>query len=283
MESSLKPIRDFVIVKLHNSNDKYTSSGVEILVDTTWDKMKHMSATGEVVEPPKELVFIPGNRSFMEWETEMELKKGDHVVMKRTSVEAAKESSIKVDGEEYIFVKYEDCLVARRDWDGSGQLLEREGKQYSVIMLNGYLLITMKKLEEAGAVVLSARSKINHDKLGEVHFCGSLIKRYHPIYHQHGMLEDPGDGDEDVIRPGVTVLFNSPSWAHLENPIHSTIGKLGDLEFCRVQRNKILAIISNNEPWWKKDGQKSEADIYESHEAPAVGFVPRTFEMKPFR
>lgn len=267
-----------MLIRLHKRGEVQTGSGVKIFVDSEFNEMAHISATGEVVLVPDQLPFALGVRTTMDWETEMELKVGDHVVMRRVAVDKALTRAIREGRDQYIFVRYEDCLVARRAWDGSGMKMTRDGIDYSVVMLNGFVLIKLlKKMPNTNLIIPDLAIK-NNVQMGMVEYVGSRNKRYQPTVDQYGDVIDPGDADPDMIFPGTTVIFRSPSWAALENPIHATIGPVGGKNdgYSRIQRNRIIAIISAPEkaPVENLNAEEGYADRYAGGDGMTHGFVP---------
>ncbi len=71
-----------VMIELDPENDHIKmKTGGEIYLDTSYEPDKHVTTTGTVRAIPTSLRFDPENPSYMPWDTDMEIKIGDRVII----------------------------------------------------------------------------------------------------------------------------------------------------------------------------------------------------------
>lgn len=220
---NIKPISNNVLLKVKNDNSKIKLEGGQILLlDTSYNVNQHSSVVCEVVEVPDRLIFSKEHGNSMPWRTEMELRKGDEVIIFYMSYQNAfgqDKRTILYEGEEYFFVRYDDIFVAKRHWTDTENdvfwkanpnglskevmyrmnLVENNKKLSNVICLNGYVLCEEKEVEIKTTLILpdSVRKKVDR-KVVKVAYVGRPNTEYiqNPDYHDDNILES---GDMIVI------------------------------------------------------------------------------------
>ena len=73
----VRPCNNKVLVKVEEVTGKSKSGLIVGLAD--WDEAGHVTRSGEVVRIPNKLFHRGNNRFGIEWETNIEIKKGDIV------------------------------------------------------------------------------------------------------------------------------------------------------------------------------------------------------------
>ena len=107
-------LSNYVMVELDHENDTIKmKSGVELAIDTSYEPDKHVVRTGRVMALPSN---INNKDNSLPWETELELKIGDRVVMYYLAVQncLSKEHHryIKENCMTAIFIKYHNIYAA---------------------------------------------------------------------------------------------------------------------------------------------------------------------------
>lgn len=221
---------NMVMVKLDPENDKIkTSGGTTLYVDTSYEPEKHITVTGTVVDIPKKLKFDLKGFARIPWVTDIEIQKGDKVVMYYLAVQNCFRPEHKRfirDGDDrYVFISYRNIYAAIRN--------------NTVIPVNGYVLIEpiedpeIKKQQDKliKPVVLDnkSRTKVVH---GRVVYVGAPVKEY----------LDSDQSDENIdISPGDEVIMRKVSDIPLEYELHATIDR--ERKLYRTQRPDILAVL----------------------------------------
>ena len=217
-----------VIVKLDPENDRIG----KLFIDTSFEPEKHITVTGEIAAIPKSLYFT-GNPNGMEWETDLEVKVGDRVVVYYMAVvnALARESSSVVieDGVRYIPVRYQNIYAILRENE--------------VIPINGYCLVEpidsdeikgiKNRLAAQNLILPEKERKSNHDVVySRVVYLGKPNKRY--------INKDATDETVDV-KVGDQIVTSKITDIPLEYEMHRKVDKSRVL--FRVQRRNILAIL----------------------------------------
>lgn len=221
---------NYVVVKLDPENDRIKlKSGTEIFIDTSYDPGKHVVRTGEVVGLP---LSLRGGGD-MPWDTDMELREGDRVVMYYLAVQncLSKEQKkyYRKDGQTLIFIKYHNIYAAIRN-----------GK---IIPINGFVLAEPMEDPEWERVVADAKSKgidlpdlrpprFKEVTFGKIAYVGTPVKKYF----------GPHQSDDGVnIRPGDRVVMRRIRDIPVEYEYHAKLD--GGKKYYRVRRPDILAIL----------------------------------------
>lgn len=254
---NVKPISNHVLLKVKNDNSKVKLEGGQIiLLDTTYNPNQHSSVVCEIVEVPDRLIFSKDHGNSMPWKTDMELRKGDEVIIFYMSYQNAFTSDKKCfefDGQEYFFVRYDDIFVAKRHWTPTENdvfwksnpngvdkevmyrmnLVENQGKISSVICLNGYVLCEPMDKRINTTLIIPDYIKRQHDvKLMKVAYVGSPNREYllNPVYH-----------DDNTIEANDVVIVNKNN----DLPLEYEPTFYGKNEFFYMQRCEIHGIIKN--------------------------------------
>jgi len=229
-----KTLNNYVMIKLDSENTSIKlKNGLELYIDTSFDKEKHATVTGEIYGLPSHLSYSGEGNKGMPWMTTMDLKFGDHVIIYYMSVinALARESKRYVlEGKDrYIFTEYQNIFAAYGDG--------------FVKPLNGYCLIEpcddpfvserRKRLETLGLelVIFNNKSNVNVS-FGVVRYLSTPNREY---------VDDFNTDDGVDIEVGDTVVLRRITDIPLQYGLHAKIdnGK----GYLRVQRRNILAKI----------------------------------------
>lgn len=226
-----KTLGNRVVVKLDPENNFVrTKSGFELYVDTSFEPEKHMTLTGTVISAPDKISYSKEGGD-VPWETDVELKEGDKVVMYYLAVMncLAKErrQSITENGEVYIFIKYHNIYAKVSDGN--------------ITPINGFILVEPvdmerdvdKKVKSLGLESVNLKEKTKKEVVyGVVCYTGNKIKRYF----------DNTKSDEGVeVEKGNFVVMKRVRDIPIEYEYHAKID--GGRKLFRVQRHDILATI----------------------------------------
>ncbi len=245
MIESIKPQNNYVFVKLLSKNDEIKVGDKKLYIDTSWNEEHHRPIVGEVIAVPKRLVFVPGSHFTMPWRTEMQLKVGDIVTMRRPAVSAcfAKSGSkFEHEGYTYIFIKYSDIILAKRELSQTPQPYQSvtsQGVEMAVIMLNGFMLIEPEEEELKTFLALPAQARKTSKLYGTIRFMGLPNLAYQPSFQTNGFEDTPPPDYEFNVGVGDRVAFYRVADIRLEDPLHASFeeGK----QYFRAQRHKLLA------------------------------------------
>ncbi len=198
---TINPLNNNVLLKVKKRNDRVELKGGEILyIDTSFEPEKNANVICEVVKTPENLIFgysndrndrgyfIPKNNS-MDWETKMELRVGDEVIIHFNSYASAfleSGKNIEIDGQEYFFCDYSNIFLAKRKWTNHeisefweknenqevsiddmerfGITIDKEKDIFNVIPLNGYCLVEPIEKEITSKFLEIPKSMTNTDK-----------------------------------------------------------------------------------------------------------------------
>lgn len=231
-----------MLIELERKTDEYRCEGGQVIyLDTSFDQEIHRPIVGKVVAIPDDVPM-----EFGKWETDVELKVGDEVILRRIAVGAAMAHEKYVMDKDFIIcIHYTDIVLAKRfirrvGFDeqvepGENQVVS-QGGLYDVIMLNGYLLVEpeVEKLETF--LFIPDAFKKESAMFGTIKFMGSPNKKYQAL---DGSYIPDTDFDISV---GERIMFFRVGNIPLEYDIHRTFaGK--NKGFFRMQRNNILAVV----------------------------------------
>lgn len=228
------PTGNRVLVRSIVKTNVVNVGGQQLHIDTSFKPEFHQQVICEVISTPKKLIFDrkrPVGES-MEWDTRMELRKGDVVWCNYLAVIKGKEDFlIECEGIEYFLVDYERIY------------LKKEGRK--VKMLNGWVLcepayVEQKEIKVRGKTVhlpqlTSASEKEGHAKptlYGTVRHLGRPITHYHS---EHAVADD------DYIRQGDVIQFVAPNNVRLEHNLHRQFS--GGDEMIVTRRSRMVAIV----------------------------------------
>jgi co-chaperonin GroES (HSP10) len=192
------PLQDNSIIKL---------SGVDVFLDTTFQKEKHAITCGRVVSIPTQ---IDDNLK-----TDIEVQVGDVVFFHYLSViNSLKDDRYFIDGESVIYpVLYESlyCLM-RND---------------SVIPLNGYILV-------------APISKHKEEKIGNIFLPESMLKEEVISKGIVRYIGKPLKGERQLCNAGDMVAFRKSSAVPIQYTLHDSVGE----KLFRMKNDSIMGVIS---------------------------------------
>ena len=235
----LKIPANYVLVKPHVNDGIYKlQSGHEIIITVDPNQVEHFSVTAEVIRLPEKLVFNGDNKN-MHWRTVIELDIGDVVWCNYFSLmdamgklELAEENILTCEGEQYVFIKYSEIYVAKRDDD--------------IIPINGYALI------EPVFDYYSTTNIIIPDHLAkkDSHFIGTIKHMAFPNEYYYG--EDrpfykKTPGDETIYEEldiDYLVVVRQHKNIYLEREGYESLS--GSDRFWRVQYRDLLGLLETD-------------------------------------
>lgn len=248
MIESIKPINNQVLIRLTRRGDEIElSNGHKLHLDTSYNEEEHRPVVGEVIAVPAKLKFVDGDLSSMPWKTEMQLQKGDIVIIRRPAVSSCFIQNsgriIEQDGEQYLFIKYSDIILAKRQLSRDTenfQTVEVDGNKMAVIMLNGFMLLEPDEEEYKTFLELPKSVRRLSKLTGTVRFIGMPNLAYQKMVDATSQDTTlPPDYYFDV-QPGDKVVFHKAADIPLEQDLHQSFeGR--DKKYFRCQRHKLLA------------------------------------------
>lgn len=228
-----RTLSNYVMVKLDPENNVIkTKSGLVLNIDISFEPEKHMVLLGEVTAIPTHLSYNK-NGKYMPWKTEMEIKKGDRVIMYYLAVQncLAKEQKryVREGKETSIFISYNNIYAVIRD--------------NKIIPINGYVLvehvedpvwINKKKHYEEKNIEIPDLRKLSKTNCtyGKIRYIGKANKEY-----AHKTLTD---GSIDV-KEGDVIIMKKVRDIPLEYEYHAKLNN--GRKLFRMQRHDILAIL----------------------------------------
>jgi co-chaperonin GroES (HSP10) len=250
MIESIKPISNQVLIRLTRKGDEIElANGHKLHLDVSYNEEEHRPVVGEVIAVPAKLTFKDGDLSTMPWKTEMQLQKGDIVIMRRPAVSSCFVQNsgriIEQDGEQYLFIKYSDIILAKRQLSRAKepyQVVGVDGKAMAVIMLNGFILLEPDEEEYKTFLELPKSVRRLSKLTGTVRYLGMPNLAYQTMVDTTGQDTTlPPDYYFD-IKVGDKVVFHKAADIPLEQDLHQSFeGR--DKKYFRCQRHKLLAII----------------------------------------
>jgi len=224
-----------VLIKLDREQDEYImGGGQKLYIDPSFEPEKHAPIAGTIINICDRLFFstTPARPHSMPWDTDIELRPGDHVITYYlTSANAFKDQDGRVmrDRERnvYILVRYDQIFAARR--------------QDKIITCNGWNLLEpivdheLKRREasaKAAGLTLPFAGDGVSTKMARILYLAKRNRRY----------RDPHRYDfEDPLQVGDIVAVRKHGLLPLEFSYHASLQ--GKKVFYRVQREYIYATI----------------------------------------
>lgn len=224
-----------VVVRLAGLNDKIKlANGTELSLVTKYDAANHAPVVGTLVGLPSKLYFNKKDVAHsMEWETEVELEKGDTVYMQYLAVLLALADKFNPaasypeptwfikDEETYVIIDYANVYFAIR------------GKK--LIPVNGFCIarpIVRKEKEHAGLIIPKHLQKRTSKKWAEIMYVGKRCTDF----------VDKRQSDKGEVKEGDIVLFGAWSNQRVEYSMHQTFFK-EDGEYVVIQRKWLKAVV----------------------------------------
>jgi len=224
-----RTLNNLVLIRLDKENDTVK----ELFVDTTFEPEKHCTVTGTIYGLPSHLQYTGKPNRGMPWESPLEAKIGDGVILYYLSVVNAlkpKEGRHFIeDGERYVLIPYQFIFALVRD--------------EKIIPINGYVLIEpcadpsieedKRRMSKLGLELIVTEKRSNSNvTYGVVRYVGIPNRRY----------VDEGSSDEGVdVSSGDTVIIRKTNDIPLQYDLHAKID--GGAKYYRVQRRNLLAKI----------------------------------------
>ena len=234
MQQIKKTLNNHVVVKLDPEN-KFIKlkSGIELLVDTSFEPEKHVVRIGTVEKAPDKLIYKHGNTGFP-WKTTMELQEGDKVIMYFLAIQNClrqeKKCYHKEGDDVWIYIKYHNIYAVIRD-----------GK---IIPVNGYLLVEpvedpawVKKVAQYMCLNIELpdlrKPSLTDVTYGKISYAGIPNEQY---------ADDTYKTDELVdVKVGDTIVLKRIRDIPVEYEYHAKID--GGKKMYRIQRHDILAVL----------------------------------------
>lgn len=225
-----KTLNNLIMIKLDAEND--TVKG--LFVDTTFEPERHTTVTGIIWGLPSHLQYTGKPNIGMPWETPLQAKIGDGVIVYYLSIVNAlkpKESRCIIeDGKRFVLIPYQFIYAIIRD-----------GK---IIPVNGYVLIEpcenpevtrqREAMKKIGLEMVEPTDKRNSNEVifGRVKYTSVPNRQY----------VDDNTSDEGVdIAVGDVVIIRKTNDIPLQYDLHAKID--GGAKYYRVQRRNILAKV----------------------------------------
>jgi hypothetical protein len=222
------------MVKLDAEYDSIKlKNGTELYTDLTFEPERNATVTGKIWRLPSHLSYFNEPNRGMPWETPLEAKMGDGVILYYLSVVNAlkpKEGRHFIeDGERFVLIPYQFIYCLVRD--------------EKILPINGYVLIeptedpaiTQEKERAAklGLELIIGEKRNSKEVIyGRVKYLGIPNRRY----------VDENASDEGVdVAVGDVVVIRKTNDIPLQYELHAKID--GGAKYYRVQRRNILAKI----------------------------------------
>lgn len=239
------PINNFVILKMEPNETITMPSGVKFFLpppSAQENKEVYKPLRGEVISVPT-LKFKQGDRSTMDWRTDMELEVGDKVIVRRPALSMAigndHPSFYVENGELFIYLKYQEIVVATRG--------------DKIIVLNGFCLIEPIIESEKTFLYVPDTAKKQSKKFGIIKYLGKPNQEYHisknsaeqeiiPTDEVPWVRKEDGELKIDIaeLQVGDKVMYKESSAIPLEPDMLRSLGDRSTPLY-RVQRINILA------------------------------------------
>lgn len=226
-------IGNHVCVKLDPANDMIeTKSGLKLIVDTSFEPEKHVVRIGTVEAVPSTLVYCHKKASYP-WETQMEIKVGDRVVMYFMAVQncLAKEQKryFHKGKDVWIFIKYHNIYA----------VLEEN----NIRPINGYVLVEpvedpawlakVERLKTKGIELPDLRKPSKTDvTYGKIAYMATPNRRY---------ADDYKSDEYHNEKVGDTIIMKRIRDIPVEYEYHAKMD--GGRQLYRMHRHDILAVV----------------------------------------
>lgn len=244
---------NYILVRLTKKTDELQLPVIGTLaIETVFDEERHQRLVGEVIQNPDELTFKNMDHSTMPWETTIETRVGDEVIMRRTDVSVARDEgrSFEIDGHLFIYIEYHSLILAKRPFTAEDFAREFcfhqentvcvDEEYFHVIMLNGFMLVEQEEEDFGSTLTLPDEFKGKRAERGRIAFMGSCNTGYHDNYTSAGhKIASNLPDDRFDLKVGDRVGFLPFAALDLEFELHQSFAGRGK-PYVRMQRNKIL-------------------------------------------
>lgn len=228
----IKCINNNVLLRPYKNDGKYMlPNGKELIIDTTYEKVRHMTVTAEAIKYPEKIHYTL-NKCLIDWKTENEIESGDKVYV-RYSALLNPVTTFLYEGVEYCMVRY-DNIVA---------VVKKSGEKYPI---NGFCFIEPVENEMKSSLLYlpDHLKKLPNKHVGVVRFMGKPNTEYFGIKNNSKI--PIGVSDEwthSKLKVGDTVVIGIP--IELEFDKYRTFD--GDRKLWRVQYRDIKCILPSSE------------------------------------
>jgi len=257
----ITPQNNFVLIRLDRSQDELImKGGGKLYLDTSFEVEKHAPVTGNVQALPEKLFYNRKHPDSLLWDTDMELQLEDYVICYfMSSVNAFSKQYQRIvtcQGQEYMFVKYENIFVAKRPrhpWDKHDEAIffgkdYKDVEGFRIIPINGYLICEelfdekyIEMEEKARAVDMDLPPMIK-DKFSGKYVRVCYVGKPNKEYKEKRFTDENCD-----VVPGDVVSVRKHSNIPLEYDLHASLD--GRKKFIRIQRKFVTGIIVDEK--WK--------------------------------
>jgi hypothetical protein len=202
-------------------------------VDTSKHNADNTMRNGIVRKLPESFVYRGDANGGADWQNDIQIREGDRVWY--SVVGAAESEKIILNEKLHFIIPYKEMTVAKRligaiDEDRALEnVMEEDGKLYEIVMLNGYVLVQPKFMEQNRLFKLPPKKS----KECTVCFCGEPNSGYFW----------KGKFDDDRINVGDSVRVHSLAHKYLEHGLHKCFN--GKEEYMVVQRRHLNLLYGN--------------------------------------
>lgn len=264
-----QPLINTILLKPNRGENEYLlPNGQTLLLDISFDPNMHAPVVGTVFAVPASLDVKKGG---MQWETDMELRKGDVVCYSYESALAALEHDegqiVECEGETFFIIPYEEVFVAKRrdaavyrtdipkgvkmvkmfanyletgEMKGKGENIPFTVLPDQIIPVNGYCLI--EPVEEIMAKHLSLISLETNREIRPSERFGKVAYISKGLIRKYVFTKEKPDTNE--VKPGDYVCFDRAADLLCEYDLHASLDK--KKKFFRMQRRLIFGIIPSH-------------------------------------
>jgi hypothetical protein len=220
----IKPLPNFILFRPYWDHKEISIGDSSIPLNTSYEQGYHQPVRGEVVEVCERLDYRM-DRTTLDWKTEMELQKGDQVVINYNEAFTANSGKypryVVVGGERLLIVRYDRVYAARRGDE--------------VIALNGYNLVERMDPQDLVNYEMAHMRKRKHDRtFGIVRHVAKRLGEYKYL---------PGAVDDFDVEVGDIVVIHKNADLLVESPNHFNF--FPGVQMMRIQRVYVGGIKRN--------------------------------------
>lgn len=219
----MKLLFNNVLIRPDRDNDQIIlSTGHKLYLDTSFEKEKHSVCSGVVVKAPEKLIFDRENMNCALFDTDVEIKEGDHVIFHYLAIASAREQAVgnAIHIEKGLeIIPYDRIYVTIRNGE--------------IIPVNGIVLVEPVEETISSTLFIPKTAREFSRVKGVVSRLSTPLRGYRDY---------PDDGpDMDEIKVGDTILYKEENCVPLEYSLHQNIDK-GKVLY-RMHRRDIDAIL----------------------------------------
>jgi hypothetical protein len=222
----MKVMNNYVLVKPNMDTDTIDlGDKKDFHIDTTFEVQRHAPTEGEVIEVPEKLLFnMKPQRTSVEFDVDMELKKGDKVYFHYLTHEnCASEGRLLHDkeGNVMFLVPYDQIFVSVRDEE--------------IIPINGWLLVepVIGDIVKSDTIEIPDTLKNKGSlKFAKVVHISTPIRKYRRF---------PQEADCNTVKPGDIIAYSKNADLPVQYAYYNSLES--KKQYRRMQRRDTFAII----------------------------------------